>query len=170
VQPEPQPKACGSGCTVALNAGGEPPGVAGQACDVQTVRGLGSVWVDSVCATAQQRHRAPRVAPLHVGETDRELRQALPQLAVLPLGRLPHSLKYLVGMKGITVVDQALGLLHRIVRAEHDILGNPIDTGCTTWQRPALGIAGTGVAGPSSGIPVTAVHPCMMSDMSVPPG
>jgi hypothetical protein len=33
-------------------------------------------------------------------------------------------------------------------------------------QRPALGVSGTGVTGPSGGVPVTAVHPCMMTDYS----
>ncbi len=132
--------------------------MAGQARNVQPVWGRGGVRVDPVCATAQQRHRALGVAALHVGKTDCQLRQALPELAVLPLRRLPHALEHLVGMEGITIIDEALGLPHRTIRAEHDVLGNPVHPGRTGRQRPALGVSGTGVAGPSGAIPVTTVH------------
>jgi hypothetical protein len=165
----PQPQAAGRSCgtqPVAFNAGGKRTGVINQARDVQSVWGLGAVGVDPVRATAQQRHRPLRVAPLHVGEADRQLRQTLPQLAVFPRRRLPHPLEHLVGMKGVTVVDEPLRLPHRIVRAEHGVLGNPVNPARTMRQRPALGISGTGVAGPSGGVPVTAVHPCMMTDHS----
>jgi len=165
----PQPKAAGRGRgtqPVAFNAGGKRTGVTDQARDVQSVWRLGAVRVDPVCAAAQQRHRPLRVAPLHVGEADRELRQPLPQLAVLPRRRLPHPLEHLVGMKGVTVVNEPLRLPQRVVRAEHGVLGNPVNPARAMRQRPALSISRTGVAGPSGGVPVTAVHPCMMADGS----
>ncbi len=141
----------------------------GQARDVQSMWRVGSVGVDPVRTAVQQCRRAPRVAALHVGETDRELRQALPQLAVLPRSCLPDPLEHLVSVERVTVVDQLLGLAHRIVRAQRDILGNPVDPLRTMWQRPALGISGSGVAGPAGGVPVTAAHPSMMS-LGAPPG
>jgi L-cysteine:1D-myo-inositol 2-amino-2-deoxy-alpha-D-glucopyranoside ligase len=71
-----------------------------------------------------------------------------------------------MGRKGISVVKEPLRLVHRIVRAEHDVLGTPVNPECAMRQRPALGVSGTGVAGPSGRVPVTTVHPCMMADYS----
>jgi hypothetical protein len=43
-----------------------------------------------------------------VSEADRELREALPQLALLPRGRLPHPFEHLVSVERVTIVDQLL--------------------------------------------------------------
>jgi hypothetical protein len=63
-----------------------------------------------------------------VSETDRELCQTLPQLAVFPFSCLPHSLKHLVGMKGVAILDEPLGLPQGLVRGEDHVLGNPVDS------------------------------------------
>ena len=137
--------------------------MAGEAGDVQSVRRLASVGIYPVCAAAQQRHRALRVAPLHVGQADRELGQSLPQLAMLPRSGLPYCLEYLVRVEGVAIVDQPLGLPDRVVRAEHDILSNPLNPSRTVRQRPAQAVSGTGVAGPPARIPISAVHPCILA-------
>ncbi len=71
-----------------------------------------------------------------------------------------------MGRKGVTVVNEPLRVAHRIVRAEHDVLGTPVNPVRAMRQRPALGISGPGVTSPPGGIAVTVVHPCMMTDHS----
>jgi hypothetical protein len=69
-----------------------------------------------------------------------------------------------VGVEGATIVDQPLGPAHGLVRAQHDILGHPVDSGRTVGQRPAQGIPGAGVAGSAPAVPVTVTHSNMMAD------
>src|ERR1700738_4055528 len=68
-----------------------------------------------------------------------------------------------MGVKWVTIVDQPLGLSDRVVRAEHDILRNPLNPSRTVRQRPAKAVSGTGVAGPPAKIPIPVVHPCILA-------
>jgi hypothetical protein len=68
-----------------------------------------------------------------------------------------------MGVKGITIVDQPLGLPDRVVRAEYDIFRNSLDPSRAVWQRPTLAVSGTGVAGPPAKVPIPAVHPCILA-------
>ncbi len=149
--------------SVALDPCRQPAGVRGQTCDAQRVRRRVGVGVDPVRGPAQQRRRTRGITPLHMGETDGELRQALPQLTLLPRGRLPHPFEHLMRVERIPMVDQLLGLAQRLVRAQHDILGHPLDPLRTMGQRAAQCVARAGIASPPLRVPVAAAHVSMMA-------
>jgi hypothetical protein len=143
----------------------EPAGMAGQARNVKSVRGFGRVRIKAIGGPAQQRHGALFVTSLEMSQADRQLREASPEFPMGARSRLPYSLQDLVGVKGIALVDQPLGLAHGLVWAEHDVLGNPVDAGRPVGQWPSQGIPGAGVAGPTAAVPVTVIHPRMMTDL-----
>jgi hypothetical protein len=65
--------------------------------------------------------------------------------------------------KGITVIDQPLGMPDRVVRAEHGIVRNSLNPSHTVRQRPTQAVSGTGAAGPPAKIPIPVVHPCILA-------
>ncbi len=108
-------------------------------------------------AAPQQRHRAPGVAPLQVRQPDRELRQPPPQLPLRGLGGLPRRLQHLVGVERHPLVEQPLGLVDALLRAEHQVVRHPLDPDRATRQRAAGGVAGARVAGTARGVAVALV-------------
>lgn len=73
-----------------------------------------------------------------------------------------------MGLKGVPVIDEPLGMAHRVIGAEHGMVGNAVHPARPTGQRPALGVSGTGVAGPPGGVSVTVVHSRIMADINAP--
>jgi cysteinyl-tRNA synthetase len=66
-------------------------------------------------------------------------------------------------MKGTALIDEPLGLPQSLVRAESDVLGHSINSAGTARQRTTQSIPGTGIAGASSAVSVSAVHTSMMA-------
>ena len=75
---------------------------------VDPVRADAGISADRARAAAQQRHRAPGVSALCVREAYRNLGQALPQVALGGLGRLPRCLKDLMRAKCPALINQLL--------------------------------------------------------------
>jgi hypothetical protein len=146
---------------VAFDAVGERLGMADQVVEGE-VRGR---WAgpprlptdDVRRAAPQQRHRAPGVAPLEVRQPDRELRQPPPQLPLGGLGGLPRGLQHLVGVERHPLVEQPLGLVHALLRAEHQVVRHPLDPDRATRQRAAGGVAGGARCGTARGVAVALV-------------
>jgi hypothetical protein len=89
----------------------------------------GLLHVDAVRAASRRRKCGESVAgPFEealgsdlvpagsMGEGHADLRQALPEIALLGRGRFPACLEDLVGGEGATFVDELSGLLERLVR------------------------------------------------------
>ena len=129
-----------------------------QAGKVEIVRRVRRVGLDPLDAPAEQRDRAPGVVTLQMGEADRELRQALPHVALRGLGGLPRRLEHLVRLERKALVQQSLGLAHGLVRGEDEIVGHPVDADGAVWQRAAAGVPRSRVAGPAGRVTVAGRH------------
>ena len=113
---------------------------------------------DVLRAAPQQRHRAPGVAPLQVRQPHRELREPPPQLPLRGLRGLPRGLQHLVGVERHPLVEQPLGLVEALLRAEHQVVRHPLDADRAARQRAAGGVAGARVAGTARSVPVALVR------------
>jgi hypothetical protein len=89
-------------------------------------------------APVQQRDRAAGVAPVGVGQPDRDLGQSLPQV---PLGRragFPRRLEHLMGVKRAALAQQPVGQPGRVRAGQRQVVGNPVFTaGTGAVERPS---------------------------------
>jgi hypothetical protein len=63
-----------------------------------------------------------------MSEPNRELRQALPQVALVS-ARLPERLEHFVGVKGSVVVEIALCEVDRFADGQVELVRQPLDAG-----------------------------------------
>ena len=94
--------------------------------DVHAVRlgsrrgdGLFLVRADALGAPAEQRDRAAGVAAAGVGQPDRDLGQALPQVALARPGRFPGRLEDLVRVERASGPEQLIGERGRVAPGDH---------------------------------------------------
>ena len=87
-------------------------------------RVVGRVLAHVPGAAAQQGDRAAGVAAAGVGQADRDLREAPPELAVRGRGRLPGGLEDLVGVERVALGQQPAAELGRLGRGDHQVVGD----------------------------------------------
>jgi hypothetical protein len=87
-----------------------------QGRNVDAVRAVATIALESAGAATQQRGRAACVTASSMREPDRKLRQALPEIALVVRCGLPDRLEHLMGVKWLSGVQQALRLRKREVR------------------------------------------------------
>ena len=85
-----------------------------------------------------------------MGQAYGELRQPLPEVALIGGSCLPGGLQDLVGVEGTALVKQSLSLAQALVGWQDKIIGNADDSCVPTGKRPAQCVAGPGVAGPTA--------------------
>ena len=125
---------------------------------------LGLVWLglvlvraNALCAPPEQGDRAAGVAPASVGQPDRDLGQALPQIALARRGRLPGRLEDLVRVERASLAEQLVGEAGRVGPGDREIIGNRClaGLGLGAVQRTSKGVAGPRVPRPAGRIAVS---------------
>ena len=112
--------------------------------------GLG-VRLDAVGAAAQQAWPPRPGCRAPVGQTDRELGQPLPEVALgvaAPPSRCPRAPR---GRGTAGRRRAAAAPRQRLVGRQHQVVGHPLDALGAVRQRPAEPVAGPGVAGRPAG-------------------
>ena len=102
----------------------------------------GAVLLDLGCATLQQPVGADGVPAGRVGEADADLREALPEVALVVGPRLPARLEHLVRGERPPLAHQAACHLDRLERGQC-LLRYGLHAGRPVGQRPAQGVTGS---------------------------
>ena len=105
--------------------------------------------LDALGAAAEQGDGAAGVAPAGVRQADRDLGQALPQVALVRRSGLPGRLEDLVRVEGAAVTEQAVGEDGGIAAGDDQVVGNPVLAGIAVGQRASQAVAGACVPGPA---------------------
>ena len=153
--------------------------------DVQAVGmrpvGLIAVAADMLGAAAEQGDGAAGVAPAGVRQADRDLGQALPQVAFVRRAGLPGRLEDLVRVERAAVAEQPVGEDGGVAAGNDEIVGDPVLAGIVvlaglalladvTGQRASQAVAGACVPGPAGWvtIPGLAASGLAVSGLTVP--
>ena len=116
-------------------------------CPVRLALGLVLVRADALGAPAEQGDRAAGIAPAGVGQPDRDLGQALPQVTLARRGGLPGRLEDLVRVERAAFSEQLIGEPGRVGPGDREIVGNPglAGRGLGAVQRASQPVAGSRV-------------------------
>lgn len=114
--------------------------------EIQPVGSGGHIRRQVPRATFDESHGANSIAPSRMRDTDSELRQPAPQLALAFRPRLPGVFEDLVGVERAILTEQPVRLDQRLARRAADALGLPADPDGSVRQRAAQRIPRTGVA------------------------
>lgn len=96
---------------------------------VTTGRTRATGGADALGAATEQGDGAAGVAPAGVRQADRDLGQALPQVALVRRSGLPGRLEDLVRVEGAAVAEQAVGEDGGIAAGDDEVVGNPVLAG-----------------------------------------
>jgi len=102
----------------------------------------------------EQGNRAAAVSAPGMGQADRDLSQALPEIALVIWAGLPHRLEYLVGVERPALVNEALREQDRFARFQAQIIGHRRLAGRVLVQGPAEAVPRPGVLRSACGIPI----------------
>jgi hypothetical protein len=91
--------------------------------------GVGLVGADALGAAAEQGDGAAGVTAAGVGQADRDLGQALPQVALVRRSGLPGRLEDLVGMERAAVAEQLVGQDGGVVPGDDEVIGDAVQAG-----------------------------------------
>ena len=119
--------------------------------------GLVLVRADALGAPPEQGDRAAGVAPAGVGQPDRDLGQALPQIALAGRGGLPGRLEDLVRVERAALPEQLVGEPGRVGPGDREIVGNRCLAvlGLSAAQGASQGVAGPRVPWPAGRVAVS---------------
>ncbi|KXO98954.1 hypothetical protein AXK60_22480 [Tsukamurella pseudospumae] len=109
---------------------------------------------DPNCRTFEQDDRSLRITPLYMGDADRELREPLPELALLAWAALPRTLEDLVRGEGVPAVQRVLRPAQRNLRRKVQVVGYTVDPDAPDGEGTTETIAWAGISCPSIGVAI----------------
>ena len=116
---------------------------------VDPVRAIAGIPADRARAAAQQGRRSGGISALRVREAHRHLGQALPQIALGGLRRLPRCLQHFMRAERPAMIDQLLSEGERAGRRQRARIRHRGLAGSTAAQRPAQLVPRPRVARPA---------------------
>jgi hypothetical protein len=139
-----------------------------QARDVDGVRCRRVVVGKTGRSSAKQGDRTLDVAALDVGDADCELRQPLPEHALIVRPVLPCGLEHLVRVKCQPAVQQVLGIGEGFGRRQLKVIRDTWNAFTASGKRSAESVARAGASGSAGVIAITLGHVPIIASESHP--